>query len=270
MSLKFYAPLWGNTLPLETFCRNIKTAGYDGVELDVPFEEEKRKELVAILNDHELEMIAQYWQSSEKDWDTHARNFEAHLRNMITVNPVLINCQTGKDYYSFEQNKRLIELAAKISAYSGINIIHETHRNKCLYAAHVTQMYLSRIPDLRICLDISHWCNVHESLLEDQQEAVELAITRTDHIHSRVGHPEGPQVNDPRAPEWKPVLDAHLAWWDRIVEIQKKKGIVTTITTEFGPALYMPTVPFTQMPLANQWEINVYMLGLLKTRYQSR
>jgi hypothetical protein len=29
----------------------------------------------------------------------------------------------------------------------------------------------------------------------------------------------------------------------------------------------MPTVPYTQMPLANQWEINVYMMNLLKKRY---
>jgi hypothetical protein len=75
---------------------------------------------------------------------------------------------------------------------------------------------------LRLTLDISHWCNVHESLLNDQLETVKLAISRTDHIHTRVGHAEGPQVNDPRAPEWKDAVSAHFGWWDQVVE-QKEK-----------------------------------------------
>ena len=182
------------------------------------------------------------------------------------ANPVFINSQTGKDYFNFEQNKRLFDLAKRISEETGVKIIHETHRGKSLYAANITQDYLTKIPDLRICLDISHWCNVHESLLEDQQEAVDLAIAHTDHIHSRIGHQEGPQVNDPRANEWQEVLETHLVWWDKVVEIHKKNGTNLTITTEFGPTPYMPAIPFTQIPLANQWEINVYMMNLLKLK----
>jgi len=29
----------------------------------------------------------------------------------------------------------------------------------------------------------------------------------------------------------------------------------------------MPTLPYTQQPLANQWEINVHMMKLLRKRY---
>ena len=57
--------------------------------------------------------------------------------------------------------------------------------------------------NLRVTFDVSHWCNVHESLLADQQETVDMTLQRVDHIHARIGHPEGPQVNDPRAPEWE-------------------------------------------------------------------
>lgn len=103
-----------------------------------------------------------------------------------------------------------------------MKIIHETHRGKSLFAAHVTQKYLTKIPNLRICLDVSHWCNVHESLLTDLHEEVDLAITKTDHIHSRIGHQEGSQINDPRAPELTEVLEAHLSWWDKVAELHKK------------------------------------------------
>lgn len=268
MKIKFYAPQWGNTLPFDTFCQNVKAAGYDGVEMALPFDLKEKQEILSILEKYELELIGQYWQSFEKNIDEHAKNYEIYLRHLTTANPVFINCQTGKDYFNFEQNKRLFDLAKSISEETGVKIIHETHRGKSLFAAHITQEYLTKISDLRLCLDISHWCNVHESLLEDQQEAVALVIDHTDHIHSRIGHQEGPQVNDPRAAEWTEILETHLAWWDKVVETHKKNGTNLTITTEFGPAPYMPAVPFTQMPLANQWEINVYMMNLLKERYK--
>ncbi|MFC0182698.1 hypothetical protein SAMN04515674_12127 [Pseudarcicella hirudinis] len=267
MNIKFYAPHWGNTLSFDSFCQNVKSAGYNGVEMDLPFESSEKQAILETLQKHDLELIGQYWQSFESDLEEHAGNYEKYLRNLIEAKPVFINCQTGKDYFSFEQNKKLFDLAAQLSEESGIKIIHETHRGKSLFAAHITQNYLHNIPDLRITLDISHWCNVHESLLADQQAAVGLAISHTDHIHSRIGHPEGPQVNDPRAPEWAEVLQTHLNWWDQIVRIHQKNDTVLTITTEFGPADYMPKLPYTQMPVANQWDINVHMMNLLKERY---
>jgi hypothetical protein len=120
---------------------------------------------------------------------------------------------------------------------------------------------------LRLTLDISHWCNVHESYLGDQDETVTLALNRTDHIHARIGHPEGPQVSDPRAPEWKQAVETHFAWWDKIVERKKKEGKLMTILTEFGPPDYMPTLPYTRQAVANQWDINVYMMEILRKRY---
>jgi hypothetical protein len=108
---------------------------------------------------------------------------------------------------------------------------------------------------------------VHESLLHNQKEAVEAALQRTGHIHARVGYEEGPQVAEPRAPEWKYAVDAHFAWWDKVVERKKKAGERITFLTEFGPPLYMQTLPYTLQPLSNQWEINVYMLNLLRKRY---
>jgi hypothetical protein len=37
-----------------------------------------------------------------------------------------------------------------------------------------------------------------------------------------------------------------------------------TITTEFGPPNYLPTAPFTQKPLSNQWEANVFIMKAIK------
>jgi hypothetical protein len=78
-----------------------------------------------------------------------------------------------------------------------------------------------------------------------------------------------PQVNDPRAPEWDEAVKAHFAWWDKIVEMKKHQGDTLTVLAEFGPPNYLPTIPYTQQPLADQWAINVYMMQTLRKRYQS-
>ena len=77
--------------------------------------------------------------------------------------------------------------------------------------------------NVRITLDVSHWVNVAESFLDDQPDAMELAIQRTEHIHARVGYPEGPQVSDPAAPEWNEALQHHLNWWDKIIERKRSE-----------------------------------------------
>jgi hypothetical protein len=198
----------------------------------------------------------------------HKRNYEIRLRNLATAHPIFINSQTGKDYYSFEQNKILIESADALSNETGLKINHETHRGKFSFAAHITKDYLEKLPDLQLTLDVSHWCNVAETFLEDQLETIQLTISRTEHIHARVGFTQGPQISDPRAPEWHAALVTHLKWWDQVIQLQQQKGTSTfTITTEFGPAPYLPLLPYTGLPVADQWDINVFMKHLLQERY---
>lgn len=270
MILQFFCPKWGQEHETyDAFCRKVKEAGYDGVEAPVPFDAVEREEQAKALAKYNLLFIGQYYQSFEKDFEEHKSNYEKHLRNLLEANPIKIDSQTGKDYFSFEENKALFDLAKNLSAEFNIPIAHETHRNKALFSAHGTKTILEQIPDLPITADFSHWCNVAESLLDDQQEALALACTHAIHIHARVGHEEGPQVNDPRSPEWEQQLNAHLQWWDAILKNHKKNGATNlTITPEFGPFPYMPTVPYTRQPLSSQWDINVHMMELLRKRYQ--
>lgn len=108
-----------------------------------------------------------------------------------------------------------------------------------------------------------------ESYLQDQQEAIDLAIEHTTHIHARIGHLEGPQVSDPRARENAKALKHHLQWWDKWIKYLKRTGIKRcTITPEFGPYPYMPYEIGSKNPVANQWEINCWMKDLLKERYR--
>ena len=92
--------------------------------------------------------------------------------------------------------------------------------------------------------------------MTEEEGILRECARRAIHIHARVGFENGPQVNDPRAPEWKNHVDAHERWWTWIWEAQRAQGAsLVTLTPEFGPPSYLPTHPFTQAPLANLEEI---------------
>ncbi len=269
MTINFFCPRWGcEHLPFATFLDRVKAAGYDGVEMSLPLEEEERSNMLVLLAEYKLLFIAQHWETVDADFATHKKNYTMRLRNVAVPQALFVNSQTGKDYYTKSENRELMQVAAKVSQQTGVQIIHETHRGKWSFAAHITRRYLQKYPDIQLTLDISHWCNVAESFLHDQAEAIDLAMTHTQHLHARVGYIEGPQVPDPRAPEWKEALNIHLAWWDKIVAMKKAAGVQRfTITPEFGAPPYMILLPFSQQPIANQWDINLYMMQMLRERY---
>jgi sugar phosphate isomerase/epimerase len=268
--VKLLATNWGFNGSLDEYCAKVKKEGYDGIEIWWPLEKKDQDELFSVLKKYELEvgfLTAGSDSNYQKHFDQFVQMIDAAAHESVQ-RPLYINCHSGRDYFPYEEGKNFINHTTALAKSTGIKICHETHRSRLLYSAPVARHYIETIPDLRVTFDVSHWCNVHESLLEDQQETVNLTLQRVDHVHARVGHTEGPQVNDPRAPEWDHAVKAHLAWWDKIVDLKKKQGDTLTILTEFGPPDYMPTLPYTRQPLADQWAVNVHMMQLLRNRYQ--
>ena len=266
--ITYFCTDWARDVPWDDFCKRVADAGFDGVETWVPGDATGLHEMMEAFRKYNLAYIF-LCSGPSSDFETYLESYRQGLERAAALSPVRINSHTGKDHFSFEQNQTLIEVADSICHAHQIPIAHETHRGRFAFAAHITQEYLEQLPNLRLTLDISHWCAVHESMLHDQPDAVSLALQRTDHIHARVGHPQGPQVNDPRAPEWQEIVQRHLEWWDTIVAAHAEQNTPLTITTEFGPPDYLPTLPYTRQPVASQWDINKHMLNLLKSRYSN-
>ncbi|GAC1420457.1 MAG: hypothetical protein NVS9B7_29070 [Flavisolibacter sp.] len=269
--LKLLATNWGFGGTLDDFCAKVKKEGYDGIEIWWPMEQEAKEALFQTLKKYSLE-VGFLCGAQQGAYSEHLENFKKMVdaaAHTTLQKPLYINCHSGRDFFSYDQNQSFIDHTTQLSKKTGVLICHETHRSRLLFAAPMARTYIEKNPELQITLDISHWCTVSESLLSDQQNNVHLALERVGHIHARVGHPEGPQVNDPRAPEWKQAVEAHFSWWDQVVERKKRNGERLTILTEFGPPDYMPTMPYSRKPLSDQWAINVYMMETLRKRYLS-
>lgn len=265
-SLKILATNWGFSGSFDAFCAQAKEAGYDGIEVWLPQQEAEREQLFTALDKYKL-ALGLLAAGGSSDFSTHLKQFQQNVEAAVKQQPLFVNCHSGRDYFSFEQNRQLIEFTTALTRSSGVKIYHETHRSRILFAAHIAKNFIEQLPQLRLTLDISHWCNVHESLLQDQQATVQLALDRTDHIHARVGHAESPQITDPRAPEWENEVKTHFAWWDYVVKKKVDAGQPLTVTTEFGPPNYMAALPYTRQPIANLWEVNAHMMQLWRQRY---
>jgi sugar phosphate isomerase/epimerase len=264
MKVLFFKSKWEmERASLAEFVERVAGDGFDGSELYLAAVSDSPEAVRDLHQEHGLGLIAQVATFGDTPAD-HARSLGESIPRAAQCRPLFINGQIGRDIFPFEENVRIIEEAIALGEEHGVAVLFETHRSRPTYSALDIGRYLERVPRMRLTADFSHWMVVHESDLRDQDENVAAASARSDHIHARVGHEEGPQVTDPRAPEWRRHLENHLRLWRRIVERKRSQGAERlTITPEFGPPGYMPTLPFTNQPVADAWRVNVEMRKLL-------
>lgn len=274
--IKFYCSRWGHELvPWQVFAAKVKQHFFCGVEVIALRYPEQINDMLDSLEKEELEYNLIYTQrNADCDFEKYLVRLKNDMLEIATsycrpnLKPRYIIAQIGREYYTKQQMRRCFDICNEISEITKIAIIQETHRYRWSYAAHVVKDYLNVFPDLKLALDLSHWFCVSESYLTDQAEAVELALSKTVHLHARVGHTQGPQVTDPRSPENAEPLSHHLIWWDKWIDVLTEKGVEEcTITPEFGPTPYMVHTPYLNTPLSDLWSINCWMKDLLTARY---
>jgi len=269
MKIKYLCPFWGSShLSAKEFVIKALVAGYQGIEMNVPDNKTFVVELTKVLEETKCVFVAQQWLppriENESDYSVRMAD---NLMQLAELNPHFINSHTGKDFFSFDDNCRIIEECSRISEKTGVKIVHETHRGRFNFHAASTLPYLQRFPGLKLNADFSHWTNVSESLLEDQEHILEKIFPRCAYIHARIGHDQSTQANHPFAPEWKNHLDRYVGWWQKILDLAKQRGEkVFYICPEFGPYPYIQQLPFTKKETADQWQVNLEMMEYLREK----
>lgn len=252
---------------MDQFIARVADAGWEATEIFLAGRPESPAEIRSLHYAAGLTLIAQI-ASSGKTAVEHLESLEPAYQNALECGAVAVNCQTGRDVFSFEENRMIFETATEIAERGGVPLLHEIHRGRALFTAPLCREYLEALPKLRLTADLSHLFCVHESDLGDQPAAVEAIIAASDHIHARIGFAEGPQVSDPRNPAYQEWLVRSMELWDRIRNRLIREGCSQiTVTPEFGPPPYAPLQGNSSQPVADPWEINHWMRDEIRRRW---
>jgi len=273
MKILYSCPYWGSeSLAPSSFVNNAIAEGYNGVELFLQPPDKQTADFMDVIDNVRKQYPDFYFIAlqlvfpAKESVNDYIKKMERNLANISSFNPLFINSHTGKDYYSFDDNCRVIEAAMNFSAKNNVRILHETHRSRFAFHTATLLPYLQKFPEIELTGDLSHFCVVSESMLEDQEEILEKIFPHITHLHARVGYEQGPQVNDPKAPEWNTHVNRFVNWWQQIIALKQKAGQQHfTITPEFGPFPYMPVLPFTQEPTSLQWDNNFFIKKLIQS-----
>ncbi|MGH7978000.1 MAG: sugar phosphate isomerase/epimerase family protein [Limisphaerales bacterium] len=254
MQLMLFRHLWGVTTPWVDAFPLFKRKRYQGIECRLP-PPQKRGEFRDLLDFHNLQYIPHIFTEGQNVRD-HIKSFRSQVAAAKSMGPHFINAQSGADHFSESDSTCFFGEVLKIESQAGLPVAHETHRSRILFNPWITSRLLERFADLKLCCDFSHWVCVCERLLDDQLKIIRQCADHCLHLHARVGYEQGPQVPDPRAPEYKRHVELHEKWWQLIWTAQKTRGLkVSTLTPEFGPPGYLHTLPFTEVPVSNLHEI---------------
>ncbi|MFC6601307.1 sugar phosphate isomerase/epimerase family protein [Ectobacillus funiculus] len=180
MELKVIKAAWGMSGDWDTKLKQIAEAGYAGVETPMPATEDESK-FKELLEKYNLDLILQVstgCEDFEKPYpdsaDAHILSLEKQVERALTFKPLLINSHSAKDSMPYDKQLKFFEGAIHIEQQIQIPIGHETHRGRATSTPWGTAQLLRDLPDLHIVADFSHWCNVCESMLPDQEEILRL------------------------------------------------------------------------------------------------
>lgn len=269
MNLRLIRHTWGTNGSWAELFSAFQRAGYHGIETSIPAAGEQG-EFQELRDQYGFDLVLQI-HTSGRGVDEHLASFRHQLDAALPLHPRVINSHSGLDAWSDAESEKFFAGALAAEQAAGLPICHETHRGRVFYNPWVCRRMMDRFSNLKLCCDFSHWVCVCERLFdEDLEQIAAQCAPRCLHLHARVGHEQGPQVSDPAAAEFAPQLAAHERWWKMIWDAQHARGdAVTTLTPEFGPPPYAPTLPGTNTPLRDVAEVCDWVANRQAARFAS-
>lgn len=267
MQLQLFKTLWGfDGASIDEAVQQLLAAGMQGIEGPAPDEAGAQAHWARLFNDSSIAYIAEittagsYVPERHASLQQHLDSLERKLGDSAPLEPLFVTCLGGCDAWPESLSIEFFSRAMELAKQYKLPISFETHRSRSLFNPWVTQRIVEQLPQIKLTVDFSHWCVVCERLMDTELDVIQAIADNVQHIHARVGYDQGPQVPDPRAPEYAYALRAHQRWWEIIWASQlKRKFSLSTLTPEFGPDGYLHLAPFTQQPVADLWELNQWM-----------
>lgn len=264
--LKLFKTFWGFDGSVRQAADMTIAAGFNGLEAPAPADPQQFDQFAAVLEDTGLDYIAEictagsYVPDRKASPEQHLADLKAKIIHGKSLKPRFFNVMAGCDAWPLDTQKDFFKRAVEIADQQGVICSFETHRGRSFFNPWVTRDVARVVPELKLTCDFSHWAVVCERLMESEWDTMLELAPHGHHIHGRIGYPQGPQVPHPAAPEYADCLASHQRIWEEVWRNQLARGYVeSTMTPEFGPDGYLHCLPFTNMPVADLWEVNCWM-----------
>ncbi|WPP00540.1 sugar phosphate isomerase/epimerase [Pseudomonas sp. HR96] len=266
MKLDIFRSLWGYTASKTQALEEMLEHGFTGMEARLPLVAEDRAQFASFLKANRVGYIATVFTAYDvlpkqsASVAEHLADLDLKLGLAAEMAPRFVNLLAGNDRWGMAEQVEFHGQALELARKHGQFCTFETHRSRSLYSPWVTLELIRQLPQLRFTSDISHWIVTCERLLDDPADDLTPFIERVHHIQARVGYDQGPQVPHPGAPEYARELAFHQQHWEAVWRSQVARGFeVSTLTPEFGADGYLHHLPFTNVPVADLWSLNVWM-----------
>ncbi len=259
-TLKIYQSLWAMQLrgpdgyehgDQKSF-KMIAEAGYHGVCLDPTAEEiDQNLALKPYFEEYNLELMVNAFPKNGDDLRkllAFAMEMNAKQFSIIgTVYPLTVSAAVP-----------IIREWIKISDEMGMPIMFETHRDCITNDMFFTLELLDRIPEMRLCADLSHYVLNRElstPLTPEWEALFDRLLARSDSFQGRIANREQIQVpiNFEQHQEWV-ALFKH--WWARGFDDWRTRAADNdelVFLCELGPPPYAIT-DANRAELSNRWE----------------
>lgn len=265
MQFELFRTLWGDNRQWDLPLAEARTAGFVGLEARIPPTLSQARTCATILKDEGAPYIAIAMTgggvipNQSATVQEHLDDLHGAVERALLMQPRFITILGGNDRWPANQQVEFMAQAQDICRAAQVPCCFETHRSRILATPWVTLDVIAQLPSALFTADISHWVVCCERLLNDPADDLSAFVERVHHIQARVGYDQGPQAPHPGAPEYASALHFHQSIWQQIWQSQQARGYTTTtMTPECGPDGYLHTLPFTNMPVADLWSLNVW------------
>ena len=264
--LKFYTSLWamqphdesGVKLPYDQVCEMVAGAGYDGLAIDLGAADiQTAYDVRPHLDANGLTpLIVAFPKEIESFRDTleMARDFGAPFVDVIgQVMPL-----------SLDEMEPIIRRWIDMSEDVGVPIQFETHRNCITNDLYVTLQLIDRIPEMRICADLSHYVVDREfwhPLGARDMGLISRILARSDSFQGRVASRQQIQLqlDFPQHQKW---VELFKGWWREGLASWRERNPEgdCIFTCELGPPEYAMT-DRNGVEMSNRWEEALVIKG---------
>src|ERR1700748_1338137 len=109
IAINYYYPAWGmEELPMKDLMRLAKTSGFDGVEIALDPDKDDLLQGWKLFRAYELDLLVQHPFARGNTPREVLEDYTCKLEKLMDLQPVAVNCHTGRDYYSVSVNGRFI------------------------------------------------------------------------------------------------------------------------------------------------------------------